>query len=58
MDNSEYNKIKFAIRNMKLLTQEQINSINKMDENQKEDIILIYNNVVASLIHYIEIHNI
>ncbi len=53
MDPLDLKKIKFAIRNMEQLTQEQITIIKTMNEAQKEEIIVIYNEVLKSLVYYI-----
>ena len=56
MNPLDLKKIKFAIRNMEQLTQKQITSIKTMNEAQKEEIIVIYNEVLKSLVYYIEHH--
>ena len=48
MDILAFKKIKFTIRNLKNLTLEQIATIETMNEKQKEEIILIYNEVLKS----------
>ncbi len=54
MDNVQFQQIKFDIRNFGLLTKEQISNIHKMDEKQKEEIIIIYNDIIHSLVFCIQ----
>ena len=56
MDPLEFKKIAFAIRNLQNLTLDQLSSIKTMNETQKEEIIVIYNEIVKSLVYYIEHH--
>lgn len=56
MDLLEFKKIKFAIRNMEILTPEQIHSINKMNDNQREEIFVAYNDVMKQLTYFIINH--
>jgi hypothetical protein len=53
MDETEFKKVRFAIRNLELLTTQQIESIKNMNEQQKIDIIIAYNEVMKTIIYYI-----
>ncbi len=53
MDETEFKKIIFSIRNLELLTSQQIESIKNMNELQKTNIIIAYNEVMKTIIYYI-----
>jgi hypothetical protein len=53
MDETEFKKVRFAIRNLELLTTQQIESIKNMNEQQKIDIIIAFNEVMKTIIYYI-----
>jgi hypothetical protein len=46
-------KVLHDIRNMKLLTDSNIEDIMKMDSNEKMEIILVYNSILDSLLQVI-----
>jgi hypothetical protein len=56
MDLLEFKKILFAVRKMEILTPEQITSINKMDNAQREEIVKTYNDVIKGLTNFIVNH--
>ena len=56
MDPLDLKKIKFSIRNLEILTLDQLSSIKTMNEKQKEEIIVIYNEILKSLVYCIEHH--
>lgn len=51
--NNEYRKIIHDIRNMKGLTKERIATIRKMSDDQKMQIIMIYNNVMEGFTYIV-----
>lgn len=53
MEQTIFNNIKIKIRNLELLTPEEKKSINTMSEKQKEEIIIIYNDIIQSFIDYL-----
>lgn len=55
MDAIEFKELKFAIRNLEQLTNEQINNMKAMDNSQKDEIITIYIKVVKELLNYVDI---
>ena len=57
MDPIEFKKLKFAIRNLEQLTNQQINNIKSMSVSQKDDIIMIYIQVVRQLLNYVDMCN-
>ena len=53
MDPVEFKKLLFSIRNMEILTTEQIKCINIMNDNQREITINAYNEVMKGLTQFI-----
>ena len=56
MDPVEFKKLLFSIRNMEILTTEQIKCINIMNDNQREITINAYNEVMKGLTQFIVTH--
>lgn len=47
---TDFMRMKNDIRNYKELSKEQMNNVNKLDENQKIEIIKLYNHVIYTIL--------